>query len=556
MRLQLKFILLWFISIICVLILSINSYKDFQKYDEFVNKLNYITGISRYYSQKRIASYELNFKIWSVVHAHGEGNKKALANLTQQIVASLEANFRSDSGYQEPFGDIQEIAKKISALDKVFMEYKDSIEKILNNIADDSFKRDLNRLQDNILLLEQESQVLDKMLGDHIAKLEKNSKVALKASQKEALLVTSFCIILVCLASLFSSLNLFRPLAEIIKIMNQMTKSNVMQEVPFAQRDDEVGDIAKALEVFRSTSVEKERIEEQAKNQVRQAEDNRRNAMMSVSNQFETSIKRIVDTVAAAVKKMDVTALGLEQLAINTQKETELLSSTSAQSNDNIQGVSKATSGFITAINEISVQINNSLEYAKRVAEQADKVNSEVVDLESKAKAISSIIDIINGITSQIDLLALNATIEAARAGEMGKGFAVVANEVKALATQTSKATEQINFQISGIQDSTNKAVISIQEIASSVKTINQNSSSIVVAVEKQNSTGTYISESISKVVEMSNAVALGAEKMKASSSNSGQSASQMVASAGDLLKQSELLQSEVNKFLSSLKLT
>jgi len=179
-----------------------------------------------------------------------------------------------------------------------------------------------------------------------------------------------------------------------------------------------------------------------------------------------------------------------------------------------------------------------------------------VIDLESKTNAINSIIDIINGITSQIDLLALNATIEAARAGDMGKGFAVVANEVKALATQTSKATEQINFQISGIQSSTNKAVMSIQEITESVKTINQNSASIVVAIEKQSTTSSYIAESIAKVANMSSAVASGVDKVSNSSGNSSKAVSQMVSAAGDLLKQSVALQSEVDKFLSNLKFT
>jgi methyl-accepting chemotaxis protein len=342
----------------------------------------------------------------------------------------------------------------------------------------------------------------------------------------------------------------FAPQDRIIKVMHQILEGHNKEEVPFLDRGDEVGNIAKALEKFRHSNIEKEDLELKGK----QAEEDRRNKLALFASNFENSVKAIVDIVASAATEVDITAKGLKESSINAQKETKQLLSNSEQTNENVQGVSKATNEFTNAVNEISSQVANSREYAHRAAKQTDNVSGVMSDLSTQAAAINGIIDIINDITSQINLLALNATIEAARAGDMGKGFAVVANEVKALATKTSKATEQIATQISEIQSSTSKAVASIVEITESVKTINQNSTSIASAVEEQSVTTSYIAESITQVSSMSGAVGVSAKKVESSSVEAGNSASQMVSAAGDLLKQANMLQSEVDKFLSSLK--
>ena len=552
-KLQIKFLLLGAISIFCVLSLSYNSYTDFNRYVYFVDKIKKTEALTQIYSEKNIANNSIRSDLWHAIYSHDRGQKQDVENIRQKLNDYLE---KDDKELDKEVASIlpKDINQHISNIHAGFKIYVNDARAVLNALGGNNIDSKLAKFEASFKEINAESNLLNTRMSNFISITSKEGDVLLNDSFKESIIITSFSIILVCLVSLFSNFNLFSPLTEIVKVMNLIVNNDLSKEVPFISRTDEVGDIAKALEVFRSTVLEKEKLEEQAKQQVKKSEDDRRNSMLSFSNQFETSIKGIVDMVDLAVKKMDTTALQLEQLAIHTQEETTLLSSTSVQANTNMQGVSKATNEFSSSVNEISIQVTNSLEYARRVAEQADKVNTVVVDLEAKASAISSIIDIINGITSQIDLLALNATIEAARAGDMGKGFAVVANEVKALATQTSKATEQINFQISGIQTSTNKAVMAVQEITTSVRTINQNSASIVSAVEKQNTTSSYIADGISQVANMSGSVVLGVEKVADSSNHSGKAASQMVSAAGDLLKQSGMLQSEVDKFLSSLK--
>lgn len=373
---------------------------------------------------------------------------------------------------------------------------------------------------------------------------------SLRASGNESEIwyITMFSVIFICLITFYIYINVFKPLSTII---NANSNSN---SIPFITRVDEIGDIARAIESFRSKVEEKDRLEEQLKQQENETEQKRHDSMLVLYNNFETKVKSIIDSVTTAVEKMNAASKTLGKLVLLTKNDTLSLTSTSLQTKANIEEMSKATTEFNSAVNEISSQVTNSLEYARRAAEQADQVNTVVLDLDTKANAVTSIIDIINNITSQIDLLALNATIEAARAGDMGKGFAVVANEIKALATQTSKATEQINFQISGIQSSTNKAVASIQEITESVKTINKNSESITSAVKKQNNTSSSVSKGMEKVVSTFNSVSSEVDKVSSSSSQYGSTADEIVSTAADLLKQSTILQTEVDKFLSSLK--
>lgn len=553
MRLQTKFILATGFSVGLMLFLLLIYTAHLKDYSFLIKKIQNSEYIAQVYSEKNNYRLLIQERIWAGISAY-EDKERSINDVKKELSELIKDNKINSRDVNSVFP--QEIQQTIINLDDKISIYIEKVQLLIESLGRDNFSEELmnlNKASDDVNM---ESNFLKKQIAEFMVISNKEKEFWLKKVAVRPMLFACVLVIIILLVSGFLHSSLLKPLARLIEVMDMIANDKRIEEVPFIKRQDEIGNIAKALEVFRLTGLKKEELEEQAKQQARKAEEDRRNSMLSFSRQFETSVKGIVDTVALSVKKMDSTALELEQLSAHTQEEAKLLSETSAKASTNMQGVSKATSEFTTEVNEITIQVNNSLGYASKVVEQAEQVNSMVADLETKANAVSSIIDIINGITSQIDLLALNATIEAARAGDMGKGFAVVANEVKALATQTSKATEQINFQISGIQSSTNKAVVSIQEITESVKTINQNSASIVSSVEKQNKASSYISESISEVSVISNSVTSGVEKVADSSSHAGQASSQMASSAKDLLKQSEMLQNEVDKFLSSLKFT
>lgn len=554
MKLQTKFFLSSAIAIVLLLAMILGYSIHLKDYRRLVQKEKSSEIIAHEYTEKNNHKLLIQEKVWQIISSYGD-EKENVKSVQRRLSRLLDEITKNAS--QNLVGDVpEEIKKSIINMDENLAIYRVLVQGVVNALGKDEFFKEVGKLKEISSKINKDFKVMDKQLREFIEGSRKKREKWLDRTSKRPILAFAVLSLMILSVSLFFHFSVFKPLLRIIKVMDLIANDDRAEEVPFIERKDEIGSIAKALEVFRLTGLEKKQLEEQAKQQASKAEEDRRNSMLSFSHQFETSIKSIVDTVALSVKEMDNTALELKQLSARTQEETSLLSSTSMKASTNMQGVSKATSEFNTEVNEITIQVNNSLGYASKVVEQADQVNSMVVDLETKASAVSGIIDIINGITSQIDLLALNATIEAARAGDMGKGFAVVANEVKALATQTSKATEQINVQISGIQSSTNKAVISIQEITESVKTINKNSASIVSSVEKQNKASSYIADSISEVSTMSDSVTSGVEKVADSSGRTGESSSKMASSAKDLLKQSEMLQDEVGKFLSSLKFT
>lgn len=537
MKLILKFISLSTIAIFCVLFLGYNSFSNLDQYANMNDNLTKLRDVTKSYSERNTVINSIYTNVWHALYLNTKGDSTGIKNITNNISNLSVADYYK-----------QDANVLLNNTDSNFLNYLNQAKQIIQNINTpnlDDFETCYNKvLAENKSLYEQNS--------NRYNDIKKLGNKSLAEYRSDAITITIFSLILIGLVLLFSYANIFNPLSKIISIM----ANNNHTEMPFLSRTDEIGDIARALDLLRSTSIAKEKLEEQSKNQATKTETERHNSMLSLYNNFETKVKSIVDMVASAVEKMNSASQLLGKLANLTQKETSSLSSTSSQTKTNIEEMSKATTEFSSVVNEISAQVTNSLEYARRAAEQADQVNNVVLDLDTKANAVTSIIDIINNITSQIDLLALNATIEAARAGEMGKGFAVVANEIKALATQTSKATEQINFQISGIQSSTNKAVASIQEITESVKTINKNSESINSAVKKQNATGSIISSGMDKVVSTFNSVSTGVEKVAESSNQYGNTATEIVSTAEDLLKQSNSLQTEVDKFLSSLKLT
>ncbi|MEK6733904.1 MAG: methyl-accepting chemotaxis protein [Pseudomonadota bacterium] len=414
---------------------------------------------------------------------------------------------------------------------------------IYNNQSANEFTKlmkDLEKVSEDIRYLE---KIANNDLAGYIASTINNMKPML-------IIILMICITLLVLLEK----NVIKALLSLSTNMEQVSSGDLSTVIEGENRSDEIGIMARSLDIFRKSLIKNKELEEQAQKQAAISAEEKRKEILGFADNFEKTVKMIVDMVAAATAEMEATAKELEVDSSKASEEIQQLSTTFIQGNNNLQGVSKATNEFSGAIGEITTQITNSREHVRKASEQTEKVNSVVLELESKAKAITGIIDIINNITSQIDLLALNATIEAARAGEMGKGFAVVANEVKALATQTSKATEQINIQISGIQSSTEQAVSSIQGITESVKTIHQTTASIASAVEEQNATSAYIAESMAQVASFSNSINKNIEKVGQSTIHSGTATEQMAIATDDLLKQVSALQDEVNKFLSSLR--
>jgi methyl-accepting chemotaxis protein len=548
-KLQSKFFLISSISILCISLLAYNGYTSLLTLKDIaaqVNMANQITFIQAKATNEHDdirglvdnSFLERQEKTQDQIDILNKNINEYLATLQSLMISDLPIN----------------IHENVAELNSSALNFISDARISFNDYNPITAKDSYTTFNNSTIELDGLNSLLTNQIIKFATNLQDQARIIRNDALQEFATTACLAIFFTLLVPIFTAVNIIRPQAMMINIMHKILAGQHPQEVPHQSRSDEIGSMAQALEKFRLNNIETTELEEKTEQQSIKMAEEKNNSFLALSNNFEESIKQIVDMLATSATEMRKTARELEQDATKSQQETEQFFSTLSQTNNNVQEVSKATDKFTNAVNEISSQVQDSREYTLKASEQTEEVNSVVLELESKAKAISGIIDIINNINSQIDLLALNATIEAARAGEMGKGFAVVANEVKALATQTAKATEQINVQISGIQTSTTQAVLSIQEVTASVKTITNNTSSIASAVEEQNITSSYISDNIAQIASISNTVNNSAEEMTQASAYSGKAASQMVKSIDSLSKESSHLQEEVNKFLANLR--
>jgi methyl-accepting chemotaxis protein len=280
-----------------------------------------------------------------------------------------------------------------------------------------------------------------------------------------------------------------------------------------------------------------------------------RNATVrGLAAEFESRVGRIVEAVAIAAREMQTMSSSMSNSSSRAIRQTAAAATASTQASVSVETVATSAEELTTSIGEIAEQAAQSAEIAGEAAEEARRTNVVVEGLASSTQKIGEVLTLIQNIASQTNLLALNATIEAARAGEHGRGFAVVASEVKALANQTAQATEEISFQIEGIQCTTVEAVKAIQGIGGTIGRINQISSAIAVAVDRQGVATREISGSVQKAASGTRIVDENIAGVDMASSEIGVSASKLLEAATGLSAQSERLNSEVDSFLRSVR--
>ena len=312
--------------------------------------------------------------------------------------------------------------------------------------------------------------------------------------------------------------------------------------------------------------VERERLEAEAaakreqeakeadERQLAQAEEEKRQMMIDMADDFQSSVGGIVEAVSSAATEMQATSSQMSSNADSTSQESASVAAAAEQASANVQTVATAAEELSNSITEISSQVSQSANIASNAVEEAERTNDMVKGLAEAAVKIGDVVELINDIASQTNLLALNATIEAARAGEAGKGFAVVASEVGNLANQTAKATEQISDQIGGIQQATNQSVEAIQGISNTIGEISEIATSISSAVEEQGAATQEIARNVEQASSGTQEVSSNIVGVQKAAAETGQGANQVLEASSDLSKQSESLRGEVDKFLSQVR--
>ncbi len=354
--------------------------------------------------------------------------------------------------------------------------------------------------------------------------------------------------------SFLISRSVTNPLSQMIDVMDSLAKGNLSVTVQGQSRQDELGDVARAVEIFKSGLQETERMRSEQAGFAARAEAERKESMLKMADQFERSVGDIVRSVASAATELQASAEALTTTAQQTAQQSASVSAASHQVSTSIQTVSAAAEQMTQSINEIASQLSNAKSMTGAAVTEAERTNKQVVDLAVAAKKINDIIDLINDIAEQTNLLALNATIEAARAGDAGKGFAVVAGEVKNLASQTAKATGEIAAQIGDMQITTEASVAAIRQISSTIASLDTVSATIASAVEEQSASTDEIARNVQQAAQGSNEVSENINGVNNAVDLTGSSSNDVLNAARELSVQAEMLRKEMNKFLGNIR--
>ena len=345
-----------------------------------------------------------------------------------------------------------------------------------------------------------------------------------------------------------------RPVRRMTGLMSRLAEGDAAVEIPFRERREEVGAMANAVQVFKDNLIRTRALEEESALARAGAEAQRKAAMREMADSFERAVSGIVATVSAAATELQATAQSMEGTASQTASQSNAAAAAAEEAATNVGTVAAAAEELGASVEEIARQVTGSTTLARNAVVEAEGTAQLVQDLSVAAAKIGDVVGLISTIAGQTNLLALNATIEAARAGEAGRGFAVVASEVKELANQTARATDEISGQIGQVQAITGQAVAAIGDIAARIREIDGLAGSIAAAVEEQGAATQEIVRNVSEASAGTGAVTGNVARVAAAAEETGAAASQVLVSASELSRQSEHLDGQVRHFLYTVR--
>lgn len=345
-----------------------------------------------------------------------------------------------------------------------------------------------------------------------------------------------------------------RPITRLSDSMNTLAEGDNSVDVPGTGRGDEIGAMAKTVEVFKENGLEKERLQKEQQRLEAKAEEEKRRATEELAKTFEQSVMGVLSQVGTATKEMREAVSSMLASASETSTSTDSAAQASAQASNNVQAVAAAAEQLSATVSEVTRQIATCVQVATEAQTSAQETDNAIQELAGSAERIGEAVRLISEVAEQTNLLALNATIEAARAGEAGKGFAVVANEVKALASQTGKATDEIANLVREIQGSTDDAVGRIKRIAETAAKVNEVISTVAAAMEEQGAATSEIARNAEGAADGTSQVVGNIDSVREQANSTGALARQLMDEVEGLDTGAGRLSEAVDGFLGKLR--
>ena len=396
-----------------------------------------------------------------------------------------------------------------------------------------------------------ELDMLERQMSDQ----EKASSTASihQVSQRVGVAIL-LAMLLVALLGLFIGRNIARPLVEMTGLMRRVAEGELDSAVPGAERQDEVGTLARALGVFKQKMLDMRRIEAEQAEARAAAEAAQRATVLGMADRFESEVVGVVHALSAAVDQLRHSSSRLTGSASEASTQASMVADAAQQASTSVSTVASATGELQASIVEVANHTGRSRAVAEHAESEVKHTSELIVRLAEHVSSIGEVVQLINDIAGQTNLLALNATIEAARAGEAGKGFAVVATEVKHLADQTAKATGSITAKIGAVRGSTDEAVAAIQAISQIVGEMTGIGSLVASAVEDQTAATSEITRNIGQAATGTSEASAGIGRVEQAARGTGEAANEIELSAEALAQQTERLEESMRTLLESLR--
>jgi methyl-accepting chemotaxis protein len=445
------------------------------------------------------------------------------------------------------------IVASITEISGMLDEYRETLSKLIANSK--GIEELVAEMADSAAAITQGSNAMKADLLSDQQRLENESDATVHDTERLVAMLAAGGFILGGLLALLLGQGISRPMTAMCKAMRELAGGSFEVVLPGLGRNDELGDMAGAVEEFKLQAIAKaERDAAAHEAQNRSASETRRAELIRFADNFEAAVGAIVSNVSASAVQLESAAGTLTRTAEITEDLSGQVAGASEEASTNMQSVAAATEELSQSVDEIGRRVRESNRIAEGAVLQAQQTDARIGKLTRAAQQIGDVVKLITAIAEQTNLLALNATIEAARAGEAGRGFAVVAAEVKSLANQTAKATDEISSHISGMQDATQESVTAIKEIGQTIGQISKIASTIASAVEQQSSATQEIARSVQSVALGTQEVAGNITQVNRGATETGSASEEVLNSARTLSSESTRLRQELDRFMTTIR--